>query len=201
MEGGAPPRPPPPARDRGESPPRGAGHGLPEALRRDRGQPVRRGHPGGGGTDLGAAEDVEIFGPVAADLARIEAALRDGIRHDPDEVGAPMADLFAAGGKRVRPALVLLSARCGKYDIDQLTPAAMAVELIHAATLLHDDVIARSPVPRVGPTVAASLGDEPAIVIGDFYFAKAYEHAPPTESTAAIGILPPPTMSISARHA
>jgi heptaprenyl diphosphate synthase len=135
---------------------------------------------------------------VAADLAGIEAALRNGIRHDPDEVGAPMADLFAAGGKRVRPALVLLSARCGSYDLDQLTPAAMAVELTHAATLVHDDVIDRSPVRRGRPTVAASLGDEPAIVIGDFYFAKAYEHAARTQSTEVVGILARAVMEICA---
>lgn len=135
---------------------------------------------------------------MAADLAGVEAALRNGIRHDPDEVGAPMADLFAAGGKRVRPALVLLSARCGSYDLDQLTPAAMAVELTHAATLVHDDVIDRSPVRRGRPTVAASLGDEPAIVIGDFYFAKAYEHAARTDSTEVVGILAQAVMEICA---
>jgi heptaprenyl diphosphate synthase len=135
---------------------------------------------------------------VAADLAAVEAALRNGIRHDPDEVGSPMAELFAAGGKRVRPALVLLSARCGRYDLDQLTPAAMAVELTHAATLVHDDVIDRSPVRRGRPTVAASLGDEPAIVIGDFYFAKAYEHAARTDSTEVVGILAQAVMEICA---
>ena len=109
-----------------------------------------------------------------------------------------MTDLFAAGGKRVRPALVLLAARCGGYDIDQLTPAAMAVELTHAATLVHDDVIDRSPVRRGRPTVAASLGDEPAIVIGDFYFAKAYEHAARTDSTEVVGILAQAVMEICA---
>jgi heptaprenyl diphosphate synthase len=135
---------------------------------------------------------------VASDLADVEAALRDGIRHDPDEVGASMADLFAAGGKRVRPALVLLSARCGSYDLDRLTPAAMAVELTHAATLVHDDVIDRSAMRRGRPTVAASLGDEPAIVIGDFYFAKAYEHAARTHSTEVVGILARAVMEICA---
>jgi geranylgeranyl pyrophosphate synthase len=120
------------------------------------------------------------------------------MKHDPDEVGAPMAELFAAGGKRVRPALVLLSARCGHYDLDQLTPAAMAVELTHAATLVHDDVIDRSAVRRGRPTVAASLGDEPAIVIGDFYFAKAYEHAARTDSTEVVGILARAVMEICA---
>jgi heptaprenyl diphosphate synthase len=109
-----------------------------------------------------------------------------------------MADLFAAGGKRVRPALVLLSARCGAYDLDRLTPAAMAVELTHAATLVHDDVIDRSAVRRGRPTVAASLGDEPAIVVGDFYFAKAYELAARSDSTEVVGTLARAVMEICA---
>jgi heptaprenyl diphosphate synthase len=109
-----------------------------------------------------------------------------------------MADLFNAGGKRLRPALVLLSAMCGRYDLDRLMPAAMAVELTHAATLVHDDVIDRSSVRRGRPTVAASLGDEPAIVIGDFYFAKAYEHAARTASTEVVGILAHAVMEICA---
>jgi len=135
---------------------------------------------------------------VAADLAAVEAALRDEIDADPEEVAAPMGDLFAAGGKRLRPALVLLSARCGRYDLEQLLPAAMSVELTHAATLVHDDVIDRSTVRRGRPTVAASRGDEPAIVIGDFYFAKAYEHAARTRSTEVVGILARAVMEICA---
>jgi heptaprenyl diphosphate synthase len=125
-------------------------------------------------------------------------ALRAEIQADPEVVAAPMAQLFAAGGKRLRPALVLLSARCGRYDLEQLTPAAMAVELTHAATLVHDDVIDRSSVRRGRPTVAAALGDEPAIVIGDFYFAKAYEHAARTQSSEAVGILARTVMQICA---
>jgi geranylgeranyl pyrophosphate synthase len=135
---------------------------------------------------------------VAADLAAVEAALRVEIRRDPDSVSVPMADLFAAGGKRLRPALVLLAAKCGRYDLEHLTPAAMAVEFTHAATLVHDDVIDRSPVRRGRPTVAASLGDEPAIVIGDFYFAKAYEFAARTASHQVVGILARAVMDICA---
>ena len=135
---------------------------------------------------------------MAADLAAVEAALRDEIDADPEEVAASMGDLFAAGGKRLRPALVLLSARCGRYDLEQLLPAAMSVELTHAATLVHDDVIDRSTVRRGRPTVAASRGDEPAIVIGDFYFAKAYEHAARTRSTEVVGILARAVMEICA---
>jgi heptaprenyl diphosphate synthase len=133
-----------------------------------------------------------------ADLATVESALRDEIQRDPDVVAAPMADLFQAGGKRLRPALVLLSAKGGRYDLEKLMPAAMAVEFTHAATLVHDDVIDRSGVRRGRPTVAASLGDEPAIVIGDFYFAKAYEQAARTASTEVVGILARTVMEICA---
>jgi heptaprenyl diphosphate synthase len=109
-----------------------------------------------------------------------------------------MADLFAAGGKRIRPALVLLTARIGAYDLDRLTPAAMAAELTHAATLVHDDVIDRATVRRGRPTVAARLGDEPAIVVGDFYFAKAYEQAANTQSPEVVTILAGAVMKICA---
>jgi heptaprenyl diphosphate synthase len=109
-----------------------------------------------------------------------------------------MADLFAAGGKRIRPALVLLAAKCGAYDLEKLTPAAIAVELIHAATLVHDDVIDRAQVRRGRPTVAARLGDEAAIVVGDFYFAKAYEQAAFTNSPEAVAILARAVMDICA---
>jgi heptaprenyl diphosphate synthase len=135
---------------------------------------------------------------VAADLAAVETSLRHSIGDDPEVVAAPMADLFDAGGKRIRPALVLPSAKCGRYDLEKLTPAAMAVELTHAATLVHDDVIDRATVRRGRPTVAASLGDEPAIVIGDFHFAKAYELAARTDSPEVVAILARAVMSICA---
>lgn len=109
-----------------------------------------------------------------------------------------MTDLFAAGGKRIRPALVLLAAKCGRYDLQKLTPAAIAVELTHAATLVHDDVIDRAQVRRGRPTVAAQLGDEPAIVVGDFYFAKAYEQAAFTDSPEVVAILARAVMDICA---
>ena len=145
-----------------------------------------------------APEPQAIFGPITADLETIEAGLRTLIERDPDVVSAPMADLFAAGGKRIRPALVLLAARCGAYDLEKLISAAIAVELVHAATLVHDDVIDRAQVRRGRPTVAAKLGDEAAIVVGDFYFAKAYEQAAFTQSPEAVAILAHAVMDICA---
>ncbi|HEV3405761.1 MAG TPA: polyprenyl synthetase family protein [Candidatus Dormibacteraeota bacterium] len=140
----------------------------------------------------------DLFGPAALDLATVEAQLREEIAADPPEVAGPMADLFEAGGKRLRPALVLLAARCGTYEAQRVITAAMAVEFTHAATLVHDDVIDRSATRRGRPTVAARLGDEPAIVIGDFYFAKAYEHAARTRAHEVVVILAEAVMKICA---
>ena len=125
-----------------------------------------------------------------------EDLLRRSVAGDPPEVARPMADLLEAGGKRIRPALVILAAMCGTYDSDRAIPAAMAVEVTHAATLVHDDVIDRSPTRRGRPTVAAALGDEPAIVIGDFYFAKAYEWAARTNTPEVVAILARAVMEI-----
>ena len=109
-----------------------------------------------------------------------------------------MSDLFAAGGKRLRPALVLLSASLGQFDSARVMPAAMAVEMTHSATLVHDDVIDRALTRRGRPTVAASAGNESAIVVGDFYFAKSYELAARTKSAEAVAILARAVMEICA---
>jgi len=143
-------------------------------------------------------EQVAFFGPADPELRIVEDLVAKSIANDPPEVARPLAELFAAGGKRIRPALLVLAAMCGTYDRDRTIPAAMAVELTHAATLVHDDVIDRSPTRRGRPTVAAALGDEPAIVIGDFYFAKAYELAARTNTPEVVAILARAVMEICA---
>jgi octaprenyl-diphosphate synthase len=144
---------------------------------------------------LGRALETALFGPVAADLERFEARVRESIGADGPPLAGAMGDLFAAGGKRVRPALVLLAGRLGNLTEAHLH-AAMAVELTHAATLVHDDVIDRSPVRRGRPTVAAALGDAPAILVGDYYFAKAYQAAALTEDPAVVGTIAEAVMTI-----
>ena len=139
-----------------------------------------------------------LFGPAGPELAAVEDLVRESVASDPEEVARPMAEMLEAGGKRIRPALVLLSAMAGAYDRGRVIPAAMAVEVTHAATLVHDDVIDRSATRRGRPTVAAALGDEPAIVIGDFYFAKAYELAASTQTPEVVAILARAVMKICA---
>ncbi len=109
-----------------------------------------------------------------------------------------MAELVAAGGKRLRPALVLLAASLGRYDLGRVAPAAMAVEITHAATLVHDDVIDRAQLRRGRPTVAAAHGNEPAIVIGDYYLVQAYELASRTGSSEVVAVLARAVMEICA---
>jgi heptaprenyl diphosphate synthase len=143
-------------------------------------------------------QTVDLFGPAGPELQIVERLMRAGIQGDPAEVAAPMGDLLDAGGKRIRPALVVLCAMCGRYERDPALSAAIAVEIVHGATLVHDDVIDRSPTRRGRPTVAAVLGDEPAIVIGDFYFAKAYEWAARTGVPEAVAVLAGAVMQICA---
>jgi geranylgeranyl pyrophosphate synthase len=109
-----------------------------------------------------------------------------------------MASLFSAGGKRLRPALVLLAASLGRFEVSKVIPAAMAVEITHAATLVHDDVIDRADVRRGRPTIAASHGNEPAIVIGDYYLVKAYELAARTENPEVVATLARAVMEVCA---
>ncbi len=142
--------------------------------------------------------DPPLFGPVNGDVGRLEWRLRASLEEDDPAAAWPVADLFAAGGTRLRPALVLLSAHLGQYDLQRLEPAAMAVELLHAATLIHDDVIDRSDVRRGRPTVAAAEGPEAAIVIGDHAFAKAYREASQTGDAAVVTELAEAMMRICA---
>ena len=134
---------------------------------------------------------VELDGPRAREVALqlegdFSSAAPTGIRRllelelerqllaDPEPVSLPMGRLVAAGGKRVRPLLVLLTAQLGpKSDPLRSATLAAAVELIHTATLVHDDYVDESPRRRGAATVAAEEGPERAIAVGDFYFAKA----------------------------
>jgi octaprenyl-diphosphate synthase len=112
-----------------------------------------------------AQENVELL---------VELELTRQMLVDPESVAAPMRRLVEAGGKRLRPRLVQLTARIGPRN-EPLRAAmlAAAVELLHNATLVHDDYVDESTHRRGRPTVAAQEGPERAIAVGDYYFAKA----------------------------
>lgn len=113
--------------------------------------------------------------PLLADCEERLAAAVAG--HRP-ELADPAAATLAAGGKRVRPLLVFCSAPSGALADtsrrEALLSAAAAVELVHMATLVHDDLLDGATLRRGRPTVAASLGAARAIGTGDFLFARAF---------------------------
>src|SRR5215469_15179543 len=124
---------------------------------------------------------VELDGPrqrqVALQMDGDFDANAGGVAHDrPDRelVREPMQRLVEAGGKRLRPLLTMLSSRLGTQD-DPLRAAALAaaIELLHHATLVHDDYVDQAATRRGRPTVAAREGAASAVAIGDYYFAKA----------------------------
>ena len=104
----------------------------------------------------------------------VERELSRQLSVDPEPLREPMRRLVEAGGKRIRPALVGLTGRLGPdYDPLRNSTLAAAVELIHSATLVHDDYVDEAPRRRDRPTVAALEGPRRAIEVGDYYFAKA----------------------------
>jgi heptaprenyl diphosphate synthase component 2 len=111
--------------------------------------------------------------PIRAELEDFEQRLHATVRADLGPVAEAMEQILDAGGKRLRPALVFLSAGLGpaRRD-DDIHRAAMAIEFIHNATLIHDDLIDGAPTRRGLRTIHESLGPNPAIIIGDYYFAK-----------------------------
>jgi len=111
--------------------------------------------------------------PIRAELEDFEQRLHATVRADLGPVAEAMEQILDAGGKRLRPALVFLSAGLGPARrTDDVYRAAMAIEFIHNATLIHDDLIDGAPTRRGLRTIHETLGPNPAIIIGDYYFAK-----------------------------
>ena len=112
---------------------------------------------------------------VSAELDELERRLREVGRGAYPTFAATAAHLFGSPGKMLRPTLVFLSARFGPtYREAKIVDLAESLELVHTASLVHDDIIDGSLMRRNQPTVNARWGDEVAVVSGDYLFAKAY---------------------------
>jgi len=117
-----------------------------------------------------------IYQSVEQDLAEVESQIRTVTEVDFPGL-AEMLKHILLGGKAIRPALTFLSARFYKYNLDLLLPMATSVELLHTSTLVHDDAIDKSAVRRGRPTVNSLWGEDRAILLGDYLFAKSGEFA------------------------
>jgi geranylgeranyl pyrophosphate synthase len=109
---------------------------------------------------------------LPARLGEVEELLREQSRGHGELLGTDAEATHSAGGKRLRPLLVLLCA--GAEGGDGAVRAAAAIELVHMATLVHDDVLDAAPLRRGLPTVAAASGRERAVAVGDLLFSRAF---------------------------
>ncbi|HEX6667454.1 MAG TPA: polyprenyl synthetase family protein [Solirubrobacterales bacterium] len=109
---------------------------------------------------------------LPARLGEVEERLRRALAGHGEPLGEDAAATLAAGGKRLRPMLVLLCA--GEAGGEAAVRAATAIELVHMATLVHDDVLDEAPLRRGLPTVAATSGRDRAVATGDLLFSRAF---------------------------
>ena len=141
-------------------------------------------------TRLGALK--LLVGDIVADVENGLPALADG---GPGLAGRAARHLVGAGGKRVRPLLVILAARAAGIAGDcaatraSLTKLAQAAELVHAATLLHDDVLDDGRTRRGMPAARVLWGNAASVLGGDFLLIRALELAAATGNTGALGDL------------
>lgn len=114
------------------------------------------------------------YAPVAQELEEAERILAEAIRNSNPRVAELIAHIGHYRGKRLRPALVLLTGRaCGRLTPGHAVLAAV-MELIHTATLVHDDVLDGATVRRHVPTVNAGWGNQNSVLFGDYLFTHAY---------------------------
>lgn len=133
-----------------------------------------------------------LFSPVEADLRLLTENLKQlvGARHP--ILYAAAEHLFGAGGKRLRPAIVLLFSRATMPD-QEITPKhrrlAEITEMIHTASLVHDDVIDEAELRRGVPTVHSSFGNRVAVLAGDFLFAQSSWYLANLDNLAVVKLL------------
>lgn len=124
-----------------------------------------------------AAGMAEILDLIKDEMALVEAEFGDQVRSDIQVIGYLASYLRASGGKRVRPALLLLSNKAsgGAGESQSVIRLATVMEMIHTATLVHDDIIDNASTRRNSVTVNARFGNQAAVLIGDWLYMSAFE--------------------------
>jgi octaprenyl-diphosphate synthase len=116
----------------------------------------------------------ELTAPIQEDLARVEQTIAQSLKTDNLFIQQMVDYLSHSTGKRIRPALAILSAKyCGKIPSETMTLGA-ALEMIHVATLIHDDIIDNSAVRRKQKTLNFKWGNEISVLMGDYVFASSF---------------------------
>ena len=120
-------------------------------------------------------QTTRLYGPIAEDLVLVEDLLESAKRVDIFALRKMLEHALESRGKRLRPALVLLAGTFGEYDLNKLVPLGTAIELLHTASLVHDDVIDGADNRRGRPTANSLFNNALTVLLGDFLFANAAE--------------------------
>lgn len=126
---------------------------------------------------------------VADDLIAVNRVILDRMQSPVTLIPQLAGHIIAAGGKRVRPMLTLICSRLCGYGGRRHLELAAAVEFIHTATLLHDDVVDESDLRRGSATANAVWGNKPSVLVGDFLFSRAFQLMVGDGSLKVLGIL------------
>jgi geranylgeranyl pyrophosphate synthase len=118
-----------------------------------------------------------LLQPIQDDLQIIETHLRESLQTEFAPLVAIFETLIGSGGKRLRPALTILASKFHSGDSEKTRTLAIAAELIHAATLIHDDYIDKSPLRRGSPTIHSKWSGTATVLAGDFLLARAADIA------------------------
>jgi octaprenyl-diphosphate synthase len=119
---------------------------------------------------------IPVFGDfLAADMQAVDAVIRRRLDSDVVLVRTVAEHIIGSGGKRLRPALVILSAGAFGYEGSHHHQLAAVVEFIHTATLLHDDVVDGSDLRRGKSTANALFGNAASVLVGDFVYSRAFQ--------------------------
>jgi len=139
----------------------------------------------------------QIYAPVQQDLNKVQYTLKSISHVDFAWLSEQLSYVVKEIGKGIRPALTLLSGKSYEYNLTYLLPMAVSVELMHTATLVHDDAIDKALTRRGQATINSIWGDEIAILMGDYLFAKAGESVSDTQTPRVIKLFSQTLATIS----
>ncbi|MCR4442186.1 MAG: polyprenyl synthetase family protein [Peptococcaceae bacterium] len=115
----------------------------------------------------------QLFNIIEPELQKVDDYLVKSFEDTHERLRCGFMHLLKAGGKRMRPAFTILASRYGNGDSEKIIPLAAALEMVHMASLIHDDVIDSSDTRRGEPTIRRLFGNEYSLYLGDFLFATA----------------------------
>ncbi len=139
----------------------------------------------------------DLFVPIAADMKALDAVIRKRLDSEVVLIRTIGEYIVSAGGKRLRPAVLMLVAKALGYQGTDHHLLAAVVEFIHTATLLHDDVVDESDMRRGKSTANAVFGNAASVLVGDYLYSRSFEMMVETRSMEAMAVLSAATTVIA----